>query len=58
MSRRSDLDLHVYPLDQPAQRAGFKEGAVYLARPDGYIGFCQERFEVEAVERYLENRVG
>lgn len=57
-SRRSDLDLHVYPLDQPAQHAGFMEGAVYLVRPDGYIGFCQERFEMEALERYLEDGVG
>jgi hypothetical protein len=57
VSRRSDLDLHVYPLDQPAQRAGFKEGAVYLA-PRRVHRVCQERFEVEALERYLENRVG
>lgn len=56
-SSRFDLDLHVYPLEQQAQRAGYREGAVYLVRPDGYIGFCAEQFEARALEQYLEERL-
>lgn len=57
-SKRLDLDLHVYPLEQRTQRVGYREGAVYLVRPDGYIGFCAEQFEAKALEQYLEGSVG
>jgi 2-polyprenyl-6-methoxyphenol hydroxylase-like FAD-dependent oxidoreductase len=32
------LPLHVFPSSAPAKLAGFRDGAVYLVRPDGYVG--------------------
>lgn len=35
-----ELPLHVFPWSNDARVAGVKRGAMYLIRPDGYVGLA------------------
>jgi hypothetical protein len=49
----SKLPLHEWPWTKAAREAGLAEGAVYLVRPDGHIGFAREARDVVALRAYL-----
>lgn len=51
----TSIPLHEYEWDPSMITSGLKENALYLIRPDGYIGFAGE--EVEALKQYM-NRLG
>ena len=36
--------------------AGFVRGAVYLIRPDGYVGFADRDANVAKLQQYLNDR--
>jgi len=48
-----NLPLHVFPYSVEARRAGLSENAIYLIRPDGYIGFSSRAGDVAALTAYL-----
>lgn len=50
------LPLHVFPWTAVAARAGFARDAVYLVRPDGYVGFAGDRNSAGAIASYLNDR--
>jgi 2-polyprenyl-6-methoxyphenol hydroxylase-like FAD-dependent oxidoreductase len=52
------LPVHSFPYDEAAQRARLQRDAVYLIRPDGYIGMVCAPFSSTAVEAYLQERGG
>ncbi|WP_425147436.1 FAD-dependent monooxygenase [Deinococcus sp.] len=47
-----DLKLNVFPFDAKAKQAGLAEGAVYLVRPDGYVGLAQAESDLEELNGY------
>jgi 2-polyprenyl-6-methoxyphenol hydroxylase-like FAD-dependent oxidoreductase len=51
------LALHTFPWDPAAERAGFLQGALYLVRPDGYVGFVDAHARPMELERYLNAHV-
>jgi len=38
-------------------RVGIPAVSFYVVRPDGYVGLCGERLDMNAVRRYLETRI-
>lgn len=48
------LALRAFPWEPAMGRAGLARGAVYLVRPDGYVGFAEIRQDVEALRRWLD----
>jgi len=50
----SGLDLHVFAWQPSMRRAGLKQDAAYLIRPDGYIGLADPTGTSSAIKRYLE----
>jgi 2-polyprenyl-6-methoxyphenol hydroxylase-like FAD-dependent oxidoreductase len=48
------LALHAFPWRAPMRRAGLRRNAVYLIRPDGYVGLADPAGDASAIERYLE----
>jgi 2-polyprenyl-6-methoxyphenol hydroxylase-like FAD-dependent oxidoreductase len=55
--RGHGVPLHVFEWSQPAARAGLRRNAVYVVRPDGYVGLAQERADVRQLGAYLNDRV-
>jgi 2-polyprenyl-6-methoxyphenol hydroxylase-like FAD-dependent oxidoreductase len=53
---RRGLALHTFPWQSAASRAGLERGAVYLVRPDGYVGLADPEATAARVERYLDTR--
>jgi 2-polyprenyl-6-methoxyphenol hydroxylase-like FAD-dependent oxidoreductase len=53
---RRGLALHTFPWQSAASRAGLKRGAVYLLRPDGYVGLADPDASPAKMERYLDSR--
>ena len=53
---RRGLALHVFPWQPTTARAGLKEGAVYLVRPDGHIGLADPDASPARLEQYLDTR--
>jgi hypothetical protein len=53
---RRGLALHSFPWQSATSRAGLKRGAVYLVRPDGYVGLADPDANPASVERYLDTR--
>lgn len=47
------IPLHEWRWTNPAKHAGLKEGALYLVRPDGYIGFVHEQLDAATLRDYL-----
>jgi 2-polyprenyl-6-methoxyphenol hydroxylase-like FAD-dependent oxidoreductase len=50
------LALHRFPWQSVATHAGFERDAVYLVRPDGYIGLADPEAASARLERYLDDR--
>lgn len=48
-----EVPVHRFPLTPSAEAAGFQEGAVYLVRPDGYLGLVQPQFDYAELRHYL-----
>ena len=47
------LPLHEWPWTPAAQGAGLERDALYLVRPDGYVGAIVASENLKALERYL-----
>jgi 2-polyprenyl-6-methoxyphenol hydroxylase-like FAD-dependent oxidoreductase len=52
LSSSRALPLHAFHWSPAAAHAGLNQHALYLVRPDGYVGLATER--VEDVEKYLD----
>ena len=50
------LALQVFPWTRAARRAGLRRGAVYLLRPDGYVGLADPEASPARLESYLDRR--
>jgi 2-polyprenyl-6-methoxyphenol hydroxylase-like FAD-dependent oxidoreductase len=50
------LALHALPWREECHRAGLLRNAVYLVRPDGYIGLADPHARPEALTAYLDAR--
>ena len=48
------LALHVFPWRDSRRSAGFAPDAVYLIRPDGYVGCATDASDATTLERYLD----
>jgi 2-polyprenyl-6-methoxyphenol hydroxylase-like FAD-dependent oxidoreductase len=48
------LPLHVFPWQPAAERAGLARDAVYLVRPDGYVGLASREGRPAELEAYLD----
>jgi len=53
---KMDLPLHVFPWGQKARDAGLQREALYLVRPDGYVGLADGERDPSIIERYLNSR--
>jgi hypothetical protein len=53
---RRGLALHTYSWHSAASRAGLERGAVYLVRPDGYVGLADPEASPARLESYLDTR--
>ena len=54
--RRYDLPMHVFGWRGEYQKAGLARNALYLLRPDGYVGLASPVATSEALARYLTAR--
>jgi 2-polyprenyl-6-methoxyphenol hydroxylase-like FAD-dependent oxidoreductase len=54
---RRGMALQTFPWQSAASRAGLARGAVYLVRPDGYVGLADPEASPARVERYLDRTV-
>jgi 2-polyprenyl-6-methoxyphenol hydroxylase-like FAD-dependent oxidoreductase len=52
--RARNLPLHTFPWQGAMPSAGLERNAVYLLRPDGYIGFADQRADPQELERYVD----
>ena len=50
---RRQIPLHVFPWSAEARRIGLQRGAVYLVRPDGYVGLADPDASETKLEDYL-----
>jgi 2-polyprenyl-6-methoxyphenol hydroxylase-like FAD-dependent oxidoreductase len=48
------LTLHCFDWVPAMQRAGLKRGALYLIRPDGYVGFADAAADGDRLRQYLQ----
>ena len=55
---QNELPLHVFPFNSQAARAGLMQDAVYLIRPDGYVGLAQPEFEASQATAYVRRWCG
>jgi 2-polyprenyl-6-methoxyphenol hydroxylase-like FAD-dependent oxidoreductase len=53
---RRRLPLHIFPWCPLMGRAGLRRSAVYLVRPDGYVGLVDPEGRAAAVTSYLDAR--
>jgi hypothetical protein len=53
--RQNAMELKVFPYSPAAGEAGLQQDAVYLIRPDGYVGLALSRFTATDVEDGLRN---
>jgi len=51
---RAGLPLHVFDWERAHEHAGLTRNAVYLVRPDGYVGFADAGGKVEALRDYFK----
>ena len=52
-ARRHDLALHSFSWSREAEAAGLERDALYLVRPDGYVGLADSKADLAALDRYL-----
>jgi 2-polyprenyl-6-methoxyphenol hydroxylase-like FAD-dependent oxidoreductase len=48
------IPLHIFPWDPEMARAGLQRHAIYLIRPDGYIGIIDPRGSANSISAYLD----
>ena len=53
--RQRSIPLHAFTYNNTAKEAGLKEDAIYVIRPDGYIGYLALRSNAENLLVYLNN---
>ncbi len=51
-----ELPLHVFPWRTEMRRSGLRRNAVYLVRPDGYVGLVDTSGKAAAITSYLDSR--
>ena len=51
-----NIPLHIFSWDAGMKRAGLLRNAVYLVRPDGYIGFADAAGNASALGKYLNEK--
>ncbi len=56
--REKKLPLHAFPWTQPMHSAGLARDALYLMRPDGYVGFADATGSPAKLETYLREHAG
>lgn len=49
------IAVHVFPWTAAHERAGLEQDALYLLRPDTYVGLATEDATVDALARYLDS---
>jgi 2-polyprenyl-6-methoxyphenol hydroxylase-like FAD-dependent oxidoreductase len=50
------LPMQVFPWTPAMERAGLARGALYLIRPDGYVGLADPKGDIERLGRYFTSR--
>jgi 2-polyprenyl-6-methoxyphenol hydroxylase-like FAD-dependent oxidoreductase len=50
------LSLHAFAWEQGMRRAGLRNGALYLVRPDGYVALADAGAGLEQLRRYFVSR--
>ncbi len=50
------IPLHVFPWNERMKQAGLLRNAVYLIRPDGYIGLADAKSRVSSIDAYLSEK--
>jgi 2-polyprenyl-6-methoxyphenol hydroxylase-like FAD-dependent oxidoreductase len=50
------LPLHTFPWRSEMRRAGLQRNAVYLVRPDGYVGVADSQASAMTITSYLDTR--
>jgi len=53
--RAKGLAAHVFEWRDAMHAAGFRRDAIYLVRPDGYVGFADAEAGAEKFDRYLRD---
>ena len=53
---RRGLPLHEFPWSDNARRVGLTRDAIYLVRPDGYVGLADRGADAAALDAYLDAR--
>ena len=53
LCRQHDLALHNFAWHSAAAQAGLQQDAIYLVRPDGYIGLATANTNTSELESYL-----
>jgi hypothetical protein len=56
LCRERDLPLHTFPWHPALHASGLERDAVYLVRPDGYVGLAEPRGDAAALGAYLDTR--
>jgi 2-polyprenyl-6-methoxyphenol hydroxylase-like FAD-dependent oxidoreductase len=56
LCRERGLPLHAFPSGPALHASGLERDAVYLVRPDGYVGLAKPRREAAALGAYLDSR--
>jgi hypothetical protein len=54
--RELDLPLHVFPCSERMQRAGLARDALYVVRPDGYVGLADPAANPERLKDYVRKQ--
>jgi 2-polyprenyl-6-methoxyphenol hydroxylase-like FAD-dependent oxidoreductase len=54
--KAAGLPLHTFPWQGAMRAAGFVRDAVYLIRPDGYVGFADRNANAANLQQYLTDR--
>jgi hypothetical protein len=53
---RLRIAFHGFQWEPAVERAGLQRGALYLLRPDGYVGLADSDANLETLERYVRER--
>ena len=53
--KETRLPLHSYPWQQAMHATGLVRNAVYLIRPDGYVGFADRDSNAAKLQQYLSD---
>jgi len=48
------IKLHVFPWGNAAKEAGLQENAIYIIRPDGYVGFAGTDADTAKIAAYMD----